>query len=106
MPDAPTCCRVSVLAWQGLEGVLYDAAAVPPAPVPSLDLRHMGPMKLSRFWSAVHDALLYADPRAATGGRVSLSGPQCRMLRQLLVLRLGTGWCAEDNPAGPRRASD
>lgn len=70
----PPPAVVSVLAWQGLQGVLYDAADVAPAPVPSLDLRHMGPMKLSRFWSAVHDALLYADPRAATGGRVSL-GP-------------------------------
>jgi hypothetical protein len=51
--------------------VLYDVKALNPMPVPSVDLRHMGPMRLSRFWSAVHDSLLYADPRAASGGRVS-----------------------------------
>jgi hypothetical protein len=28
-------------------------------------------MKLPRVWSAIHDALLYADPRIAAGGRVS-----------------------------------
>jgi hypothetical protein len=56
--------------------LLYDVKAISPAPVPSVDLRHMGPMKVSRFWSAVHDALLYADPRAASRGRVSAeAGP-------------------------------
>jgi hypothetical protein len=61
---------------QGAEGLLYDVKAISPAPVPSVDLRHMGPMKVSRFWSAVHDALLYADPRAASRGRVSAeAGP-------------------------------
>lgn len=57
---------------------MYDGKALNPAPVPSVDLRHMGPMRLSRFWSAVHDALLYADPRAATGGRVSACVRACR----------------------------
>jgi hypothetical protein len=71
----------AALPLQGLEGVVYDFSAVSPAPVPSVDLRHMGPMKLSRFWSAVHDALLYADPRAATGGRVSLLGWLAAALR-------------------------
>jgi hypothetical protein len=56
--------------------LLYDVKAISPAPVPSVDLRHMGPMKVSRFWSAVHDALLYADPCAASRGRVSAeAGP-------------------------------
>jgi hypothetical protein len=64
----PACLPACV---QGLEGLLYDVKELNPAPVPCVDLRHMGPMRLSRFWSAVHDALLYADPRAAAGGRVS-----------------------------------
>jgi hypothetical protein len=66
-PRAHLC---ALLCLQGAEGVLYDVKAVSPAPVPSVDLRHMGPMRVSRFWSAVHDALLYADPRAASGGKV------------------------------------
>jgi hypothetical protein len=71
------------LPQQGLEGVLFDSKAVSPPPVPSVDLRHLGPMRLSRLWSAIHDALLYADPRAAAGGRVSL----------LLLLTLAESCC-------------
>ncbi|WIA19448.1 hypothetical protein OEZ85_004063 [Tetradesmus obliquus] len=55
----------------GLEGVLYDNSSISPAPLPQLDLAHLGPMKLPRVWSAIHDALLYADPRVAAGGRAA-----------------------------------
>jgi hypothetical protein len=65
--------QLAVSLMQGLEGVLYDNAAISPAPLPQLDLGHLGPMKLPRVWSAIHDALLYADPRIAAGGRVSTS---------------------------------
>lgn len=71
--------------WQGSEGVLYDVKALNPMPVPSVDLRHMGPMRLSRFWSAVHDTLLYADPRAASGGRVRVLDPALIVVLLLLT---------------------
>ncbi|KAF6254987.1 hypothetical protein COO60DRAFT_1641921 [Scenedesmus sp. NREL 46B-D3] len=55
----------------GLEGVLYDSAASSPPPLPQLHLAQLGPMRLPRVWSAIHDALLYADPRVAAGGRAA-----------------------------------
>jgi hypothetical protein len=56
---------------------VYDNAAISPAPLPQLDLGHLGPLKLPRVWSAIHDALLYADPRIAAGGRVSMLAAAC-----------------------------
>lgn len=57
---------------QGLDdGVLFDSAAgASLAPVMALDLAALPPMRLPLAWSAIHDALLYADPRAVEGGRV------------------------------------
>jgi hypothetical protein len=66
----PCTWTASNFSLQALEGVLYDNASITPFPLPQLDLAHLGPMKLPRVWSAIHDALLYADPRVAAGGRV------------------------------------
>eukprot|EP00879_Flechtneria_rotunda_P023840 GHRR01025247.1.p1 GENE.GHRR01025247.1~~GHRR01025247.1.p1 ORF type:complete len:472 (+),score=151.94 GHRR01025247.1:705-2120(+) len=55
----------------GMEGVLYDASQQLPAALPYIDLAHLGPMRLPRVWSAIHDALLYTDPRMASGGRAA-----------------------------------
>ena len=42
----------------------------PPAPLLSVDLCRLGPMRLPRLWSTLHDALLYNDPAKAQGGKV------------------------------------
>jgi hypothetical protein len=60
---------------QGKEGVLYDASSITPAAVPLVSLQQVGPRQLPRLWSAIHDALLYADPRLAVGGKVGQDGP-------------------------------
>jgi hypothetical protein len=63
--------------------VLYDAASITPAAVPLVSLQQLGPRQLPRLWSAMHDALLYADPRLAVGGKVgrgSLLSKVCDMM--------------------------
>lgn len=75
-PACPATCS-ACRACQGLEGLLYEGASQPPAPLPLLNLAHLGPMRLPRAWAALHDALLYADPRHACGGRVSARGGCC-----------------------------
>ncbi|KAG2436251.1 hypothetical protein HXX76_006562 [Chlamydomonas incerta] len=58
----------------GLEGDIHSEQ--PPAPglpplAPALDLAAPGPQQLPRLWSALHDALLYADPAQASGGKAA-----------------------------------
>lgn len=64
-------------SWQGqilaygleaaAEGVLYDIADFPPVPPmpPAINLRNPGPQTAPRFWSAVLEAVLYADKEEA-----------------------------------------
>ena len=40
------------------------------APLKTVDLCRLGPMRLPRLWSALHDALLYNDPLRSQGGKV------------------------------------
>ncbi|KAG1659542.1 hypothetical protein FOA52_016165 [Chlamydomonas sp. UWO 241] len=57
-------------AGLGMEGTVYDAASGA-ALITTLDLRALGPMRLPRLWSAIHDALLYADPALGAGGKAA-----------------------------------
>jgi hypothetical protein len=61
---------------QGTQGIVFECsershAPVPPTPVlDAVNLRRMGPVGSPRLWTALHDAVLYSDPRAASGGKV------------------------------------
>lgn len=87
LPSVRACVALCTLLLQGLEGVVHSctspaptvptssggtspvAAPLPP-PMRYIALQQLGPMRLPRLWSALHDALMYADPKAAVGGKV------------------------------------
>jgi hypothetical protein len=75
---------------QGMHGIVFDASeGVPPAAaviLRTLNLRRPGPLASPRLWAALHDAVLYSDPRAASGGKV-------RGRAAALARRLPAQWC-------------
>ena len=61
-------------AAQSPHGTQSAESVSPPPPPPLLcvDLHRLGPMRLPRLWSALHDALVYNDPSRSQGGKVSV----------------------------------
>jgi hypothetical protein len=59
---------------QAMHGILFDASeGIPPAAsviLRSVNLRRPGPLVSPRLWAALHDAVMYSDPRTASGGKV------------------------------------
>ncbi|PNH01909.1 hypothetical protein TSOC_012159, partial [Tetrabaena socialis] len=70
----------------GMEGVVHSeqppsaaaaagtgaaAGAVRPPLAPAVNLSQPGPQQLPRLWTALHDSLLYNDPKLARGGKAA-----------------------------------
>ncbi|GAX80360.1 hypothetical protein CEUSTIGMA_g7799.t1 [Chlamydomonas eustigma] len=73
--------------------------SLPPTPLHVLDLNRLGPMRLPRLWSALHDCLLYNDKSQARGGKAALKLSQglAQDLRALFFDPLGS----RDAPSAP-----
>lgn len=54
------------------EGTIYDCKSCKEALVTCLNIKDLGPMKWPRLWSAIHDAVWYADVKMASGGRAAV----------------------------------
>jgi len=78
IPPHPTCHPQPLN--QALHGTVFDChEGIPPAHanatiLSALNLKRLGPLACPRLWAALHDAVLYSDPRAAIGGKVPSSG--------------------------------
>ncbi|KAI8475995.1 MAG: hypothetical protein J3K34DRAFT_516911 [Monoraphidium minutum] len=87
----------------GMQGVVFDcferggASNSPPRVLDAVNLRHLGPMGAPRLWAALHDAVLYSDPRAATGGKAAIK-LAAALAAHLTGLTLG-GAATRDAPA-------